>query len=344
MQEAFEIFKENFIHLVAPINDMSQGTDECKPDGILYSLDCDPERYTTCVVADKNTGNNYVLKSKIFPKTIELQKHIKMVQVLSAINSLNCVFLMRYFGYLICENAVNTFYRKGLYRLLEEHISDLCVRTIDFENIKKPIKDTLILYFYDYKNYTESMLSIIKRIKKGGPPQIELFKMKIQETIKLLVHLLNYMQNHIQFLHNDFNLRNILLTEHEIPITIIFDGISYTLYYIPYIIDFDDSTIGNMSDIYKDAFALQTNLINIFSDGIGDLALVGEGYDYNNDPNNVLPTIEDDFIKFLLLNINITGDGKGLKRKRKSKRKSTLKKLRNKSKKWRRKNGLRQRF
>lgn len=45
--QTFEVFKENFINSVTPITDMSQGIDECKPDGILYSLDCDPGRYDT---------------------------------------------------------------------------------------------------------------------------------------------------------------------------------------------------------------------------------------------------------------------------------------------------------
>ena len=114
------------------------------------------------------------------------------------------------------------------------------------------------------------------------------------------------MQDRIGFLHNDFNLRNILLIKTP-PIILEFNNKNYEeVYYIPYIVDFDDSTIGNTittNNKYTDISIFQKNLFYEFYTR-EDFEFPENEYEYDIDSEGLLKNINDPFIIFLLKLIN----------------------------------------
>jgi hypothetical protein len=212
-----------------PVKDLFQHNHECVEGGV-YLGSC--TNFGAIVVEDEKTKYTYLLKSKLFPHQVDMVQHRRMMPVLSALNYLNCEYLMKFYGCFFCQNK-DVPYKKGLFRLLLEHKEQLC-----FTQKETKDKNTLLFYFYEYKCNAETLKQIFQNID-----DVVEFKAYFRATIFCILFLLRWLQQTIGFVHHDLNGRNIMMIYYEKPIEVSFPGFKKKLYYVPYIIDFDDSTI-----------------------------------------------------------------------------------------------------
>lgn len=217
------------------IKDLTQQTEECNNRGGYYDIGC--SRFGTVVMEDARK-DTYLLKSKHFPLHVDMTHHRRMIPVLHALNQLKCEYLMKFYGFYFCQNQ-DVPYKKGLYRLLLEDKDKLCMSKRETKD-----QDTLIFYLYDYKCNAVTLKHTILNLYEEEKPE---FKAIFRATIFCILHLLRWLQKTIGFVHHDFNSRNIMLIYHEKPTLVSFPGFKKELYYVPYIIDFDDSTIHEAS-------------------------------------------------------------------------------------------------
>jgi hypothetical protein len=220
---------------LTPIKDLTQQTDECNNRGGYYNIRCG--RFGTVVMEDARR-DTYLLKSKHFPLHVDMEHHHRMIPVLNALNKLKCEYLMKFYGFYFCQNQ-EVSYQKGLYRLLLEDKDKLCM-----SNRETKDSTTLIFYLYDYKCNAVTLKQTILNLYEEEKPE---FKAIFRATIFCILHLLRWLQKTIGFVHHDFNSRNIMLVYHEKPTLVSFPGFKKELHYVPYIIDFDDSTIQEES-------------------------------------------------------------------------------------------------
>lgn len=220
---------------LTPVKDLTQHTEECTSESGLYLSSC--PTFGTVVMEDARK-DTYLLKSKHFPLQVDMEHHHRMIPVLNALNKLKCEYLMKFYGFYFCQNQ-DVPYKKGLYRLLLEDKDKLCI-----SNRETKDSNTLLFYLYDYKCNAVTLKQTIQNLYEEEIPE---FKALFRATIFCILHLLQWLQKTIGFVHHDFNGRNIMLIYHETPTLVSFPGFKKELHYVPYIIDFDDSTIHEKS-------------------------------------------------------------------------------------------------
>ncbi len=218
-----------------PVKDLSQHAEECISESGLYLSSC--PTFGTVVMEDARK-DTYLLKSKHFPLHVDMEHHERMIPVLNALNQLKCEYLMKFYGYYFCQNQ-DVPYQKGLYRLLLEDKDKLCMSKQERKD-----KNTLLFYLYDYKCNAVTLKQTIQNLYEEETTE---FKALFRATIFCILHLLQWLQKTIGFVHHDFNGRNIMLLYHEKPTLVSFPGFKNYLHYVPYLIDFDDSTIHEKS-------------------------------------------------------------------------------------------------
>ena len=240
----------DIIYRLRPLFDYSQSLSECKQNAFYLST-CD--RYQTILAEDFVTNQKYIVKSKVFPQYVYTNEVYDLLKVLDVLSEFDLPYLMKFYGPLSCLSPEvvksTTHYRHGLAALLGKK-NEFCTGSVD--------SNKLVLFFYEYREGAEQLKTFIARQREN-----ENIKPILKKIYFIVAIIIRYLQTEVGFVHNDLNLRNVLIESFptEQTLTLPF-GIQVKTRYAPFIIDFDDSLLDIKNKRLNDMRTLHTNIAN----------------------------------------------------------------------------------
>ena len=217
-----------------------------------YRSDCDI--FQTMLVNNINDNTTYILKSRIFPRYNKGYKDL--ITKYNIINNLNINYFMKFAGFYNCHSDLtNLIYKKGLKTILNHTKKNNLKSKLCASNKHYNANKLTIFYF----KFIPNTITIKEYINTSSNYDTTYSNLII--IFRIVTDILFQAYNMNGFIHNDLNLRNILLnnTRHNY---IDINKQTIPSIYTPFIIDFDDSYFnGSLSQFIDGINTFKNNII-----------------------------------------------------------------------------------
>ena len=206
------------------LKDLSQGLAECTDNG-LYLESC-TKFQTVCIEVERI---KFLVKSRVFP-TSACFDHSNLLSKLQLINQMHLSGFMKFYGSIKCStNLPPHEIKKGLKTILTN---------LQFCSHACPAASCTCIYFYEFIENSDTMRNQLNQLNPDSLVQI----------CKALFEMLRIAQDKIGFVHNDLNLRNVLITQSLQP----------------FLVDFDDCKVN--IDFTKDSYQRRIDFEAVYYD------------------------------------------------------------------------------